>query len=57
MGRKSKKRRDICICMADSLCSTAETNRTVKPPDSNEILNINNPLPPKRVKGNGKVAV
>ena len=26
MGRKSKRRGDICICMVHSLCCTAETN-------------------------------
>ena len=26
MGKESKKRVDICICIMDSLCCTAETN-------------------------------
>ena len=29
MGRKSKKRGDICIRIADSLCCTVETNTTL----------------------------
>ena len=28
-GKESQKRRDICICVADSLCCTAETNTTL----------------------------
>ena len=30
MGRKSPKRGDICVCIADSLCYTTETNRTLQ---------------------------
>ena len=56
MGRKSKKRRDICICMADSLCSTAETSITVKQLDSNKILNINNHPPTFPGGSDGKVS-
>ena len=26
MGKESKKRMDICICITDSLCCTPETN-------------------------------
>ena len=26
MGKESKKRVDICMCLTDSLCCTAETN-------------------------------
>ena len=29
MGKESKKRVDICICITDSLCCTAETNATL----------------------------
>ena len=30
MGKESKKRVDICICITDSLCCTPETNTTLK---------------------------
>ena len=30
MGRKSKKRRTICIRIADSFCCTADTNTTLQ---------------------------
>ena len=29
MGRESKKRVDICICVTDSLCCTPATNTTL----------------------------
>ena len=29
MGKESKKRVDICICITDSLCCTAETNNII----------------------------
>ena len=29
-GKESKKRVDICICITDSLCYTAETNTTLQ---------------------------
>ena len=29
MGIESKKKVDICICITDSLCCTAETNTTL----------------------------
>ena len=29
MGKESKKRVDPCICIADSLCCTAEANTTL----------------------------
>ena len=29
MGKESKKRIDICVCITDSLCCTAETNTTL----------------------------
>ena len=29
-GKEIKKRGDICVCIADSLCCTVETNTTMQ---------------------------
>ena len=36
--KKIQKRGDMCICVADSLCCTAETNNIVKQLYFNKIL-------------------
>ena len=30
MGKEGRKKVDVCICITDSLCCTAETNTTVQ---------------------------
>ena len=35
-GKEIQKRRDICICMADSLCRMVDTNNIVKQLYSNK---------------------